>query len=256
MPSTQFIVIVIILNRCTILHRCDDEAGCCDSSSMRCMPIRQQVIELYFYSLQSNNTSIVEMLTFVNHTQCECQEVNYMPRNKAVTDNGNRQLTESHSSKKSDFSRDQTPSSLSSSTTTASTVSTTTSLSHYGSHHHQSQNPYPTQSESHIAQTQYCKWVECPVPFTARLQRSDQRCICDCFADDRECLRVKQGKTKLSPGEIRCVQKGTCLEPLCDAGGSYSVHEGKCKFPKHHSRIHHKYRHHIRHNKHYLEERD
>ena len=35
--------------RCTILHRCGDDTGCCDHDAFRCVPSHVQEVTLYFY---------------------------------------------------------------------------------------------------------------------------------------------------------------------------------------------------------------
>lgn len=77
------------LPSCTILHKCGDDIGCCDSDSMQCVARKQDIIELYFYKLHLSNagggigisgSNTVEKLTFLNDTECECQVVDDRPR--------------------------------------------------------------------------------------------------------------------------------------------------------------------------------
>lgn len=35
--------------RCTVLHRCGDDTGCCQTDSYTCAPKRTTVVDLYFY---------------------------------------------------------------------------------------------------------------------------------------------------------------------------------------------------------------
>ncbi|XP_076359313.1 uncharacterized protein LOC143251878 isoform X3 [Tachypleus tridentatus] len=76
--------------RCTILHRCADETGCCDDELHTCGPLYTQEVTLHFYTLHLKDNSIriglnnaVEKLLFINHTECECQPINNRPRIQA-----------------------------------------------------------------------------------------------------------------------------------------------------------------------------
>ncbi|KAH9529634.1 hypothetical protein DERF_003508 [Dermatophagoides farinae] len=40
--------------RCTVLHRCDDESGCCEDVTHRCEPSKTQLVELYFHVIRSD----------------------------------------------------------------------------------------------------------------------------------------------------------------------------------------------------------
>ncbi|XP_066598124.1 uncharacterized protein [Prorops nasuta] len=67
-PSTTYIP------HCAILHRCSDDTGCCRSESLTCVPKQSHRVELYFYTTSIGGSSIVEKLSFYNHTECECRE--------------------------------------------------------------------------------------------------------------------------------------------------------------------------------------
>ncbi|CAL1263012.1 unnamed protein product [Larinioides sclopetarius] len=77
-PSKEYIP------RCTILHRCGDFSGCCDTAAFHCVPRAFQEVSLPFYSTKiGKNGKIsggVEILLFENHTACECQPINDLPR--------------------------------------------------------------------------------------------------------------------------------------------------------------------------------
>ncbi|KAL3209884.1 hypothetical protein MRX96_037691 [Rhipicephalus microplus] len=81
-PSKEY------LPRCTILHRCGDDAGCCDSEQYQCVPRAVQEVTLHFYTIHLQNQNggevglrnSVTKLLFPNHTECECQPVNDIPR--------------------------------------------------------------------------------------------------------------------------------------------------------------------------------
>ncbi|KAF8781455.1 Vascular endothelial growth factor A like protein [Argiope bruennichi] len=78
-PSREYIP------RCTILHRCGDFTGCCDSDAFHCVPSAIQEVTLSFYALTIGKNGIstsndVEKLLFQNHTACQCQPINDLPR--------------------------------------------------------------------------------------------------------------------------------------------------------------------------------
>uniref|UniRef100_T1J1C7 Platelet-derived growth factor (PDGF) family profile domain-containing protein n=1 Tax=Strigamia maritima TaxID=126957 RepID=T1J1C7_STRMM len=72
------------LPRCTILHRCGDDSGCCEHDTLQCVAKTSEPVELYFYTLRMNTdssddlqfTNKVEKIVFINHTECECQILN------------------------------------------------------------------------------------------------------------------------------------------------------------------------------------
>ncbi|XP_046828098.1 uncharacterized protein DDB_G0283697-like isoform X1 [Vespa crabro] len=67
-PSTTYIP------HCAILHRCSDDTGCCRSEALTCVPKHSHRVELSFYMTNIVGTSVVERLSFYNHTECECVE--------------------------------------------------------------------------------------------------------------------------------------------------------------------------------------
>jgi len=83
-PSKEY------LPSCTILHKCGEDTGCCESDTMQCVAKTQKTIELYFYKLHLssvgggaigiNGADTVEKLAFLNDTECECQAVDDRPR--------------------------------------------------------------------------------------------------------------------------------------------------------------------------------
>jgi hypothetical protein len=40
---------LIFFPRCTWLHRCSDEIGCCFDAAKTCSPLRTEIVSLYFY---------------------------------------------------------------------------------------------------------------------------------------------------------------------------------------------------------------
>ncbi|KZC14661.1 Vascular endothelial growth factor like protein [Dufourea novaeangliae] len=67
-PSTTYIP------HCAILHRCSDDTGCCRSEALTCVPKHSHRVELSFYTTNVGGGSVVEKLSFYNHTECECRE--------------------------------------------------------------------------------------------------------------------------------------------------------------------------------------
>ncbi|XP_043502687.1 uncharacterized protein DDB_G0283697-like isoform X1 [Polistes fuscatus] len=67
-PSTTYIP------HCAILHRCSDDTGCCRSEALTCVPKHSHRVELSFYMTSILGSSVVEKLSFYNHTECECRE--------------------------------------------------------------------------------------------------------------------------------------------------------------------------------------
>ncbi|XP_066940752.1 uncharacterized protein [Macrobrachium rosenbergii] len=58
--------------RCALLHRCGDDAGCCNSLEHTCAVEEYENVDLYFYVYEDARAG-VQMMTFVNHTKCSCQ---------------------------------------------------------------------------------------------------------------------------------------------------------------------------------------
>ncbi|XP_076296272.1 uncharacterized protein LOC143216774 [Lasioglossum baleicum] len=67
-PSTTYVP------HCAILHRCSDDTGCCRSEALTCVPKHSHRVELSFYTTSVGGASVVEKLSFYNHTECECKE--------------------------------------------------------------------------------------------------------------------------------------------------------------------------------------
>lgn len=74
----------IFLPRATLLHRCSDLTGCCPHATQSCQPIRTHNVSLYFFTISVQSTSRlrqnqkIEVLKFVNHTDCACMPVERM----------------------------------------------------------------------------------------------------------------------------------------------------------------------------------
>lgn len=79
----------VYIPRGTILHRCNDQTGCCADASHSCQPIEKETVNLYFltYTLNTSSNSRqhhhhrkqqrqeFEKMTFTNHTQCGCRPI-------------------------------------------------------------------------------------------------------------------------------------------------------------------------------------
>ncbi|KAL0102141.1 hypothetical protein PUN28_018577 [Cardiocondyla obscurior] len=82
-PSTTYIP------HCAILHRCSDDTGCCRSEALTCVPKHSHRVELSFYTTIVGGASVVEKLSFYNHTECECRERSeYTTNEKPAADQG------------------------------------------------------------------------------------------------------------------------------------------------------------------------
>lgn len=70
----------IYLPRCTILHQCGDDTGCCNAESLTCVPRQAHRVDLFFYTstVGTGPGSIqrIERLSFFNHTECGCEDRN------------------------------------------------------------------------------------------------------------------------------------------------------------------------------------
>lgn len=239
--SSHFFSSSFSLIRCTVLHKCDDESGCCENDAFHCVAKSQQPVNLYFYVVLAGNGSTVEMLTFTNDTECECREMNYEPRVKELAWATPEVVT-------------QQP--LPSSTTTTSTTSTTSSTfpPDYFSEELSKRSLALQQNKG---KEQLCSHIDCPNPFSARLLTNHlpHKCSCDCIDGDFACHRTKRGQKRMEWGEVRCVQRGDCLEPTCEYGGGYDMVKGRC--PHKTGSDNYKPTHRLRHEKkHYAHERD
>lgn len=66
------------LPSCTIIHVCGDDTGCCDHDDMKCAPLKQEVVTLYFWVLEMTDRGhkrSVESITIKNDTECSCQSM-------------------------------------------------------------------------------------------------------------------------------------------------------------------------------------
>ncbi|KFM68937.1 hypothetical protein X975_27108, partial [Stegodyphus mimosarum] len=70
----------------TVLHRCGDSTGCCDTVAKRCVAKTKEKVKLYFRMIPINslqrrkNQMKVEKLIFTNHTECHCVDKRHIPR--------------------------------------------------------------------------------------------------------------------------------------------------------------------------------
>ncbi|XP_068236337.1 uncharacterized protein [Palaemon carinicauda] len=58
--------------RCALLHRCGQDAGCCNSLEHSCEMAESENVDLHFMIHEADRVG-VQTLTFVNHTRCSCQ---------------------------------------------------------------------------------------------------------------------------------------------------------------------------------------
>ncbi|XP_074602174.1 uncharacterized protein LOC141855885 [Brevipalpus obovatus] len=66
------------LPHCTVLFRCSQDTGCCHSEDMVCGPKTIQTVKLNFWTVEltrGGQRKGVEILTFDNHTECECKSI-------------------------------------------------------------------------------------------------------------------------------------------------------------------------------------
>ncbi|XP_058056861.1 ubiquitin carboxyl-terminal hydrolase 36-like [Anopheles bellator] len=155
----------------TILHRCDDETGCCMPSET-CVPKHTATVDLYFFVAPVRGRSHYQprALTFVNHTECHCV---------------------------------QRGGGTSSSSQAASSP--------------------PSASGEPPKPPVVCR---CPKHFKSIVD-SESECYCDCLADNRDCIRFKEGLESFSMDDRRCILKRSCHAPLC-RHGTFDRIAGKC----------------------------
>nr|XP_042896919.1 calcium/calmodulin-dependent 3',5'-cyclic nucleotide phosphodiesterase 1-like [Parasteatoda tepidariorum] len=63
---------------CVVLHRCDNDAGCCRRDDLICSPIEEEIVKLHIRVTEPNNgkrKGKTFLMAFVNHTVCGCQEI-------------------------------------------------------------------------------------------------------------------------------------------------------------------------------------
>ncbi|XP_035908684.1 uncharacterized protein LOC118510659 isoform X2 [Anopheles stephensi] len=66
----------IFTPHCTILHRCEDDTGCC-MPPLTCAPKSTTEVKLFFYvkNVGPRQQNTVTTLTFTNHTECHCVQL-------------------------------------------------------------------------------------------------------------------------------------------------------------------------------------
>lgn len=58
---------------CTVLHRCDDDTGCCHSDTQTCVAKKTETVYLHFYVISVGGRGPdVEEMSLINHTECHC----------------------------------------------------------------------------------------------------------------------------------------------------------------------------------------
>jgi len=67
------------LPRCTLIHYCGDDTGCCSQDNQRCVAAKKEAITLYFWVMEITDRGSrkgVEKVVLLNHTECHCQVFN------------------------------------------------------------------------------------------------------------------------------------------------------------------------------------
>uniref|UniRef100_A0A4Q8K588 U30-Liphistoxin-Lth1a_1 n=1 Tax=Liphistius thaleban TaxID=1905330 RepID=A0A4Q8K588_9ARAC len=61
---------------CVLLHRCDNDAGCCNSDRKECGPLTTETVQLYFRVKDPfvGRKEKVMKMSFTNHTSCHCAD--------------------------------------------------------------------------------------------------------------------------------------------------------------------------------------
>lgn len=71
------------LPHCVMLHRCDNDAGCCEKDDEMCSPATSETVFVYFYVNEftpSGRKQSVLKMPFLNHTSCKCMPTRDNPR--------------------------------------------------------------------------------------------------------------------------------------------------------------------------------
>lgn len=72
--------------RCTLLHFCGEETGCCQQENQQCVTKTQEPVTKYFWVVEFTDRGMkkgVEWMTLMNDTECHCQTVNLTSTNDA-----------------------------------------------------------------------------------------------------------------------------------------------------------------------------
>ncbi|KAE8745298.1 hypothetical protein FOCC_FOCC007983 [Frankliniella occidentalis] len=199
-PSKEYVP------HCTILHRCTDSTGCCRSSEETCKPkaTATHKVELAFYTTRVGyKESIVEMLTFYNETECECQRI--------------QEDSRFHHRGSSDLRAQSSPASSSSALD-----------SYYSSRKQRQARTQLDMPPSYIQLAPYTKpGCRCPSTYSPREMPQPRGCACDCFDRQTDCLRFKRGKEYFSIEDRLCIQTSQCKLPECEFG-TYMKLSGRC----------------------------
>lgn len=177
----------------------------------RCEPSKTKLVELYFHVIRSdmrNNITGgsavgIERLTFLNHTQCECKPINYMPR------------TLPHASTQS---------------LRAQVAATMQPDEGYHKCRHVIKCPEPFVQRFRGAD-QRCV---CDCLGARHYQRKDIY---------KYCLEIQNGTAKLDQLWAKCVRSSECAEPVCQFGLEYNQLEARCATQQRRRIRHHRLRH-------------
>uniref|UniRef100_A0A182QFE7 Uncharacterized protein n=1 Tax=Anopheles farauti TaxID=69004 RepID=A0A182QFE7_9DIPT len=162
----------VYIPHCTILHRCEEDTGCCMPLET-CAPKSTTNVTLYFYV--SNETSMdnvgvarqqhtVTTLTFSNHTECHCVRLDTTLHNDPRRGSRSR---------------------------------------HHNAQEHSSEGSGGS-SGSYAPATTGSSCM-CPRHYTS-VNDNESNCFCDCLSHDRDCIRFKEGFESFSI-ETRNVEK-------------------------------------------------
>jgi hypothetical protein len=64
------------LPRCTLLHFCGEETGCCQQENQRCVSAKTEQVTLYFWVMEMTDNGSrkgIEKVVLNNDTECHCQ---------------------------------------------------------------------------------------------------------------------------------------------------------------------------------------
>lgn len=235
--------VVLLLCRCTVLHKCDDESGCCAHEGHECAPKRQQAVQLFFFATFRNMTRAIETVTLSNHTECECRPINHQPRSHAQSLDLESLIKDVLGSDHSEVIATQSPATTSRPTTTASPVTPLTLPPVIDESLQLIDTSDIATDHSAGNESLLCAHMKCPAPFEARkVTRYPLRCGCECVDESNtRCLRIQKGLQRLSGHGATCVRRGHCQEPSCEHAGSFDRMKGMCpqkgdgpSVPRHH----------------------
>ncbi|KAF8770385.1 hypothetical protein HNY73_017925 [Argiope bruennichi] len=75
-----------VMPHATIIHRCDESTGCCDSLEERCVAKKKEQVTLYAFVAprrarkQRKMGKRIKKFVFTNHTECYCENIMDTPK--------------------------------------------------------------------------------------------------------------------------------------------------------------------------------